>query len=81
MLQRAREQLLEREALQKAAARAETTLQQMTEEVRIGLDAIRNLVSASGEVEPDTPSRDPLLDAIRVAATTLSARVEGLVGK
>jgi signal transduction histidine kinase len=81
VLQRAREQLLERESLQKTAVRVESTLQQVVDEVRTGLDAIRNLVSASEEVKPGRPARDPLLDAIRVAATTLSARVEGLAGK
>ena len=81
VLQRAREQLLEREALEKAAGRAEATLREMADEVRAGLDAIRNLVSAGEEVRPGSTSRDPVLDAIRVAATTLAARVDSLVGK
>ena len=80
VLQRAREQLLEREAIEKTAARAEARLRELAGEVRAGLDAIRNLVSAGGEVG-GAPSRDPVLDAIRVATTTLATRVEALAGE
>jgi signal transduction histidine kinase len=79
-LQRAREDKLALAASQKSARDAVQTLHELSRETRTTLGSIATLVSAADEV-PGGSGQKQIFEAIRVAAATLSARVDDLVGK
>lgn len=79
-LQRAREDKLALAASEKAARDALQTLQELAREARTTLGSIRTLVSAADEV-PGGAGQKQIFEAVRVAAATLSARVDDLVGE
>lgn len=79
-LQGAREEKLAKAASDKAARDAAERLHALAREVRVSVEAIRNLVSASTEF-PSGVGQVGVLDAVRVAAVNLGARAEALAGK
>jgi len=79
-LQKAREEKLAKAAADRTKRETAETLHELTREVRTALASIRNLLAASEDL-PEGAGQRHVLEAVRVAATNLGARLDALVGK